>query len=387
MGELPPNSEVPVTVTIYNNVCGKFDDVILSKVKGLGDVFFPVSISITGSPVRIPPNQVGLNYNTVPPTLPIPTVVAKTKVVHKTFQIKNTGINSVEINWRIFDQAIGRQSTVAETTPLVPEVFDLDIVKNLAFDKAELPYKFEYQAIEPEPSQGSAFKIEPPTAVVGSRSTHQFSISFDPSKGTGNFKSIILASPVLSQEELEIQKADDKASSVDFTKKGSLGIISLRLDATTIDPVLSIDRKQKMDGQNHMRLKYWSVQSEDAPKKIQKLTFTNNSKADLTFNLNITGPFDIVKTKTNSGAVHPLSAQNAVTGGDESIKSASKKSQNASKVLKKKVETMFCLQPLKIVEVHVKFCAPPVSDTSEWPMTIRNEREGELVAKFNNGDQ
>jgi hypothetical protein len=98
-----------------------------------------------------------------------------------------------------------------------------------------------------------------------------------------------------------------------------------------------------MDGQNHMRLKFWSVQSEDAPKKIQKLTFSNNSKADLTFNMNINGPFEIVKTKTNSGAVHPLSAQNTVGGGDESIKSASKKSANASKVLKKKVETMFCL--------------------------------------------
>ena len=57
---------------------------------------------------------------------------------------KNTGINSVEVNWKIYDQTIARQSSVAETTPLVPEVFDLDIVKNLAFDKAESPYKFEY---------------------------------------------------------------------------------------------------------------------------------------------------------------------------------------------------------------------------------------------------
>lgn len=77
MGDLPPNSEVPVSVTIYNNVCGKFDDVLVSKVKGLPDMKFPVSISITGSPIRVPPNQVGLNYNTVPPTLPIPTIVAK----------------------------------------------------------------------------------------------------------------------------------------------------------------------------------------------------------------------------------------------------------------------------------------------------------------------
>lgn len=63
-----------------------------------------------------------------------------------------------------------------------------------------------------------------------------------------------------------------------------------------------------MDGEHHMRFKYWSVPNEeDAPKKIQKLTFTNDSKADLIFNLNINGPFEIVKTKTNSGATHPIS--------------------------------------------------------------------------------
>lgn len=48
---------------------------------------------------------------------------------------------------------------------------------------------------------------------------------------------------------------------------------------------------------------------------------------------------------------------------------------------------MFCLQPLKIVEVHVKFLAPAVSDSKEWPMTILNERKGEVITYFANGDQ
>lgn len=48
---------------------------------------------------------------------------------------------------------------------------------------------------------------------------------------------------------------------------------------------------------------------------------------------------------------------------------------------------MFCLQPLKIVEVHVKFAAPSPSDATEWPMTILNERKGEIIAYFSNGDQ
>ena len=65
-----------------------------------------------------------------------------------------------------------------------------------------------------------------------------------------------------------------------------------------------------MDMQNHLRFKYWSVPNEaGAPKKIQKIIFTNESKADLTFNMNINGPFEIVRTKTNTGARHPLSVQ------------------------------------------------------------------------------
>jgi hypothetical protein len=62
----------------------------------------------------------------------------------------------------------------------------------------------------------------------------------------------VLASPELSLEELEIQRGGQGAiqgaqASNDLAKKGSLGIISLNLDALTIDPVLSIDRKLKMD--------------------------------------------------------------------------------------------------------------------------------------------
>mmetsp|Transcript_35776 Transcript_35776/g.47075 ORF Transcript_35776/g.47075 Transcript_35776/m.47075 type:complete len:202 (-) Transcript_35776:1757-2362(-) len=119
-GELLPNAEVPITVTIYNNVCGKFDDNIVSKVKGLPQLSFPVRINISGSPVVIPANQVGLNYNTIPPTLPMPTIVANSAAaaaaaggssarkgfvpaISKTFKIKNTGIRSLQVDWRVFD--------------------------------------------------------------------------------------------------------------------------------------------------------------------------------------------------------------------------------------------------------------------------------------------
>lgn len=43
-GELPAHSEVTIGVTIYNNVCGKFDDKFVSEIKGLPPVEFPVNI-------------------------------------------------------------------------------------------------------------------------------------------------------------------------------------------------------------------------------------------------------------------------------------------------------------------------------------------------------
>jgi len=124
-----------------------------------------------------------------------------------------------------------------------------------------------------------------------------------------------------------------------------------------------------MDGGKHIRVRKWAVADENAPSNVAKLTFSNKNKADMVITFGVDGPFEIVKSKTNSGGKHPLADQ-----------------EKAKKVVKKKVETMFCLQPLKIVELHVKFMAPKAADTAEWPMIMNNERSGKLIASFQNGD-
>ena len=95
-----------------------------------------------------------------------------------------------------------------------------------------------------------------------------------------------------------------------------------------------------MDGENYLNFYIWSTPF--GPDAVQKFTFNNETKADMTFNMSCDGPFDFVKTKSNTGAVHPLA------------------SSTPSKVVKQKVNTMFCLQPNKIVEVSVKFKHPNV---------------------------
>lgn len=89
-------------------------------------------------------------------------------------------------------------------------------------------------------------------------------------------------------------------------KKGTLGNISLNLKATTIAPFLTLDKTTKMSGEKHVKIKQWAIVEDDCPKNVTKLTFSNTSKADMTFNLSASGPFEIVKTKSNTGAKHPL---------------------------------------------------------------------------------
>ena len=56
-------------------------------------------------------------------------------------------------------------------------------------------------------------------------------MTFNPTKDVGNFKSIVIASPDLAQEEIEIA-----GDSSELPKKGALGIIALNMNANTISP-------------------------------------------------------------------------------------------------------------------------------------------------------
>ena len=100
--------------------------------------------------------------------------------------------------------------------------------------------------------------------VVGPRETLNFNVTFLSTKGVGEFKSIVLATPSLTQDEIEVSEDGEE-----FQRKGALGIISLNLAGMTIQPYLKIDKKYRVDGENHMNFRYWSVPNEeDAPSAI-----------------------------------------------------------------------------------------------------------------------
>lgn len=94
------------------------------------------------------------------------------------------------MDWRVFDQS--------DLDKVENDVFEINVVKNQSFDKKHLPYKFQFTAFEPEESLNSPFEVQPKSVVVNARSFHEFTVTFNPTKDVGDFKTILLASPEVS---------------------------------------------------------------------------------------------------------------------------------------------------------------------------------------------
>jgi hypothetical protein len=360
-------------------------------------------VNVIGSPLIIPENQVGLNYYTNPPTMAFPTVVDNSPQLTKSFKIKNTGIADVIIDWKMFDER--DQAHKKEDQDL----FKISIDKNTGFDSEENPFRLKFDLIEPEPSHGSAFQIEPQHVIIPARETQFFEVKFDSDQGVDTFRSVILSHPQLvdnfdlPKEEKELEHSMDERSPskhVDLydyqsdssdeeghhymdsmqadeprqpsdkersrkrspsdneddylardASKRDLGIVALKLFASTIEPVLTVDMKKKLDGEYYFNFYQWPVDHEEEPSPIQKICLVNETKANLIFNVNTEGPFKIVNTKTNSGSIHPLAPV-----------------RPSSKGIKAAPETMFSLQPDKIVQMKIEFSPPNCANLADWPI-------------------
>lgn len=96
-GFLDKNSEVLITVSIYNECVGDFEDEIISQIKGLPEVRFPINIKIRGNPLQLSPFQPGIDYHAVPPILKMGNVLTKSNMLEKIFKLLNTGSNSISV--------------------------------------------------------------------------------------------------------------------------------------------------------------------------------------------------------------------------------------------------------------------------------------------------
>ena len=337
-GELAPHSEIIITVTLYNNACGKYEDTIVSEVTGMDPFEIPVAIDIKGSPIVIPSNQVGVYFNEDPPALVMKPTIINGGQVTKSFKIKNTGVQDIVIDWKIFDikDIIGNSGN---------DLFTLNLGKSEG--NSSEPYRVELEAIEPtEESKDTPFIITPKHLVVPPKEKTTFEVTFDTSKYLGIFNSVLLTHPRLASDD-----PDSPAS--------NLGIIYLTLRGHTLPAHLTIDKRSRMDGTSFVQFDVWSIKGNGAPSVTKKIGLLNESPADIAVNIETIGPFELTSALTNAPP-HPLAKSNA------------------------KVQTLFNLLPGTFLEAACKFLRPNPNDYEKWPMVDREVRSGTLKLNYAN---
>ena len=55
-GNLSANKSVEIKVTLYNDICGIFNDNLVINVEGLPKTIIPIKIKVTGSPIMLAAN-------------------------------------------------------------------------------------------------------------------------------------------------------------------------------------------------------------------------------------------------------------------------------------------------------------------------------------------
>jgi hypothetical protein len=96
---LPPSSAIPITLTLYNDVCGEFEPQT-----------FPVKIRIRGSPIRLAPNQVGITPEIEKGSggyIGLGELVRAGGRFSKKFVLENTGPKDIAIEWNAFELGKG----------------------------------------------------------------------------------------------------------------------------------------------------------------------------------------------------------------------------------------------------------------------------------------
>ncbi len=348
-GELAPHSEIIITVTVYNNVCGKYEDKLVSEVKGLPAFSIPIVIGIKGSPITIPSNQVGVYFNEDPPALVMKPTVLNGGVVTKSFKIKNTGIQDIDIEWKVYDL----QELISKPNS---DLFSLSIAKNEG--SSHDPYRLELDAVEPEQeSANSPFVVNPKRSTVGPKEKFTYEVAFDTSRFLGTYNSVLLAHPRLAKEEAK----DDSSSS-------NLGVICLSLRGETLKAHLTADKRLRLDGNSYLQYDVWPYTIDRTPSLAKKLSFTNETPADIVLDLSTAGPFEIVSTETNAPP-HPLA------------KPTSAGTMNKRQAITK----MFNLLPGTFLDVTCKAKRPDPADLETWPMTPHTTQSGSLALTYSNG--
>ena len=325
-GDLPPHSEAVVKLSFFNECVGDFHDILISNIKGLDKVDFPINLRIKGNPLQLSPFQPGINYLMDPPLLKMGYLLRNTGSISKNLRFTNIGRNTIELNWKIYDYE-------DFIKPKDRPTFDLKVVQGL--DKK---YKINFNPIPPNefPEDKQYFTIDPPTAVVGPKSSSDFTVTFK-TDSDGMKEALFIAYPKINDDNQEHVKFDD---------------LAVKVIAGGLAPHLTVDKMTNIDGEYDYKFCVHSYGKH--PRPYRPIILINKEKINMIVKLDIEGPFKIVKTD-------PIEASLG--------------------------KGIYNIIPNSNLKVDVKYIIPSVNDEKEWPMTLTNIKRGKLIVTFENGEK
>jgi len=354
IGQVQPYSEVTVTVTLYNDVCGRFEDVMVSKVKGLAPHRIPVKARVKGSPLILAPNQLGINYNLDPPVLSLGTVPSGGNFATRKLKLFNSGPKPISVDWKVFNykDLASRSDDIFKISlnPIKPSKSEIE--KPDFFD-----VKFAANEIQETPCN---FSISPKEAVIEGRQNFVFSISFK-SEEENQHDAVVIANPKLEEDE----------ESAPLSKMG------VYLQAKTLKPWLHVDKVPREDNFYYVSFDCYAVGG-PVPKK--DLILRNLTPSNLSFNVSIEeGPFMITQVKTSD-----LSNLDEYEGSEvaDLVERKNLKRTSSNLPISQQKHT---LNPEDFANLGLKFVKPNPSDYETWPDVPRSFMKGKLLVAFSNG--
>jgi len=90
-GSLKAYSQVIITVTAFNDICGLFEDNLNIEIKGMPVFRFPIEVDIKGTPIIVSPYQLGINYHYDYPLYHLGYYMKNNAPIKREFRITNTG--------------------------------------------------------------------------------------------------------------------------------------------------------------------------------------------------------------------------------------------------------------------------------------------------------
>ena len=322
-GYLAPHGEAQISVTLYNNSGGSYDDQIVAAIEGLRPHEIPVKIDIKGSPLVIAPNQLGVSYVETPCQFTLGSTITNSTGISRSIKLQNTGQKTVDLEWRFF-----KFDDVCSRTDEMFQVF---------LEEGKKEFSLSYMVSEP-PSSDAPFTIEPQTASVLGKESQSFQVNF--SAETANMhRGVLQAYPVLEDGTI-------------------LETIALEVFASNINPQLYIDKKCREDGFVYLPFTCWAV---GGPKAAKTINLTNLQESVFSFTLETTGPYIITTVRTSASQM--LVDTEALKGTRKEL-------------------NRYTLAPRDNIEISLNFIKP---SSEEWPVVDEHVIDGQLLICYTNG--